>query len=143
MLADVLIIVNDGSSPDLHQQHDTVEQVLAELGATEQPRIEVINKCDLGAAAALPFPGAVAVSGKTGEGLEDLQDRIAAELQKTYSPVTFMIPFTNYGLSGQLRPLGRVVSETYTDEGMELTMLLSARDRDAVIARHGSGILKH
>ena len=45
-LADVLVIVSDGSSPDMGSQHDTVEQVLEELGATEKKRIEVINKCD-------------------------------------------------------------------------------------------------
>ena len=36
-LADVLVIVSDGSSPDMLQQHDTVEQVLEELGATGGP----------------------------------------------------------------------------------------------------------
>lgn len=47
VLADVLVIVNDGASEEITQQHDTVLQVLSDLGATEQPRIEVINKCDL------------------------------------------------------------------------------------------------
>lgn len=141
MLADVLIIVNDGSSPYMLQQHDTVEQVLAELGAVEQPRIEVLNKCDLGESASA-LPGACMVSGKTGEGLELLAERIADELQKTFAPVTFSIGFDRFGVVSQLRPLGRVVSENYTDTGVELTMLLSARDRDAVLAKHGHGILK-
>ena len=115
--------------------------MLAELGATGQPRIEVINKCDLGEAPA-PFPGAVRVSGLTGDGLEELAGRIADELQKTYAPVTFSIGFDRFGLVSQLRPLGRVIAENYTDTGLELTMLLSARDRDAVLARRGRDILK-
>ena len=35
-LADVLVIVSDGASPDMLKQHDTVEEVLSDLGATEQ-----------------------------------------------------------------------------------------------------------
>ena len=72
-LADVLVIVSDGSSPDMLQQHDTVEQVLEELGATDQKRIEVINKCDVGDPD-LSLPGAVIISAKTGEGLGDLKE---------------------------------------------------------------------
>ena len=76
-LADVLLIVNDGASSEMYKQHDTVMQVLSELGATEQPRIEVVNKCDLGTAEPT-FPGAVMVSAKTGDGLEELT-RVMAE----------------------------------------------------------------
>ena len=92
-LADVLVIVSDGSSPDMLQQHDTVEEVLAELGATEQKRIEVINKCDAGDPDPV-FPGAVLISAKTGEGLDDLLAKIAETLQASHRPVTFVVPFS-------------------------------------------------
>lgn len=140
-LADVLLIVSDGASEEMLRQHETVEQVLAELGATEQPRIEVINKCDLGQAAP-SIPGAVMVSARTGEGMDELERRIAAELQKTYSPVTFAVPFAQYGILAQIRPLGRVISENFTDEGSELTIILSAADRDRIVSQHGRSILK-
>ena len=140
-LADVLLIVNDGASSEMHKQHDAVMQVLEELGATEQPRIEVINKCDLGGVDPT-FPGAVMVSAKTGEGLDELHRRIAAELQKTFAPVTFVLPFAQYGLVSQIRPLGRVVNEEYTDEGVELTIVIGNADRDRLVARYGKGIIK-
>lgn len=140
-LADVLLIVNDGASGEMYKQHDTVLEVLGELGATEQPRIEVINKCDLGQAEPT-FPGAVMVSAKTGEGIEALQRRIAAELQKAYAPVTFVLPFSQYGLVSQIRPLGRVVNENYTDEGTELTIVIANADRDRLVARYGAQIIK-
>ncbi len=140
-LADVLLIVSDGASSEMYKQHDTVVQVLSELGATEQPRIEVINKCDLGKAEPA-FPGAVMVSGKTGEGLEELHHRIAAELQKSFAPVTFVLPFSQYGLVSQIRPLGRVVNENYTDEGTELTIVISNADRDRLVAKYGKQIIK-
>lgn len=116
----VLAIVNDGASDEITQQHDTVLQVLSDLGATEQPRIEVINKCDLytdEAGAPMLIPGAVRLSAKTGEGIAELHARIAEQLQKTYAPVTFVLPFDRFGLVGQIRPLGRVVNEEYTDDG--------------------------
>lgn len=141
VLADVLVIVSDGASDQMQAQHDTVEQVLQELGATEQPRIEVLNKCDLGFAAP-SIPGAVLVSAKTGEGLDELKQRIADELQKTYAPVTFFLPFAQYGLMSQLRPLGRVVSEQHTDKGTELTMVISQADRERVVSRLGVQIIR-
>ena len=140
-LADVLLIVSDGASEEMLCQHETVEQVLTELGATEQPRIEVINKCDLGLAAP-SIPGAVMVSAKTGEGLDELAAKIAGQLQQTFAPVTFFLPFSQYGVLSQIRPLGRVVSEDYTDEGTELTIMLSAEDRDRLVSRYGAEIIK-
>ena len=140
-LADVLLIVNDGASSEMYKQHDTVMQVLSELGATEQPRIEVVNKCDLGGVEPT-FPGAVMVSAKTGDGLDELQRRIAAELQKSYAPVTFVLPFSQYGLVSQIRPLGRVINETYTDEGTELTIVIGNADRDRLVAKYGKQIIK-
>ncbi len=140
-LADVLVIVSDGASEEMHRQHDTVEQVLQELGAVDQPRIEVINKCDLGKAEP-GIPGAVMLSAKTGEGLEELQARIAAELQKTYAPATVFLPFSKYNLVGQIRALGRVMNEMHTPEGTEITVLLSEKDRDMLVSRYGLKITK-
>ena len=140
-LADVLVIVSDGASREMFQQHETVEEVLASLGATEQPRIEVINKVDLGLSSP-SIPGAVMVSAATGEGLEELRARIARELQKSYAPVTFFLPFSQYGVLSQIRPLGRVVNESYTDEGTELTIILSQTDRDRIVSKYGKDIVR-
>ena len=145
VLADVLVIVNDGASEEITQQHDTVLQVLSDLGATEQPRIEVINKCDLytdEAGAPMLIPGAVRLSAKTGEGIAELHARIAEQLQKTYAPVTFVLPFDRFGLVGQIRPLGRVINEEYTDTGLELTVVLANADRDRLVSKYGKEILK-
>ena len=140
-LADVLVIVSDGASREMLQQHETVEEVLASLGATEQPRIEVINKVDLGLSSP-SIPGAVMVSAATGEGLDELRARIARELQKSYAPVTFFLPFSQYGVLSQIRPLGRVVNESYTDEGTELTIILSQTDRDRIVSKYGKDIVR-
>ena len=140
-LADVLVIVSDGSSPEMGQQHDTVEQVLEELGATEQKRIEVINKCDI-ADPPPSFPGAILISAKTGQGLDDLKDAIAEASQETYVPVTFMIPFSRYGILSEIHAAGRVISETHTDEGTEITVMISGEDAGRLARKYGSEIIK-
>ena len=142
VLADVLVIVSDGSSKDMFSQHDTVEEVLAELGATEQKRIEVINKCDEGDPDPV-FPGAVLISAKTGEGLEDLKQKIAEALQASHKPVTFRIPFSRYGLLSEIRPLGRVIAENHTDTGTELTLMIASEDAERLVKKYGSGIVVH
>ena len=141
VLADVLVIVSDGASRDMIQQHDTVEEVLAELGATEQKRIEAVNKCDI--ADPMPtFPGAVMISARTGEGLAELKQRIAEALQESYRPVTFTVPFSRYGILASIRPLGRVISENHTDTGTELTLMISREDAARLAGRYGADILK-
>ena len=139
-LADVLVIVSDGSSREMFSQHDTVEEVLAELGATEQKRIEVINKCDEGDPDPV-FPGAILISAKTGEGLEDLKAKIAETLQASHRPVTFRIPFSRYGILSEIRPLGRVITENHTDTGTEITLMIAEEDAARIVQKYGTEIV--
>ena len=141
-LADVLVIVNDGSSPDMMKQHDTVEEVLAELGASEQKRIEVINKCDAGDPDPV-FPGAIMISAKTGEGLDDLLAKIAETLQESHQPVTFVVPFSRYGILAEIWPLGRVISEEHTDTGTEITLYIAKEDAEKMIRKYGTEIIRN
>ena len=140
-LADVLVIVSDGASPDMLRQHDTVEEVLEELGATEQKRIEVINKCDA-ADPAPAFPGAILISAKTGEGLEDLKAAIAAAVQETCAPVTFAVPFSRYGILSEIHAAGRVITEEHTAEGTEVTVMMTREDTERLVRRYGPEIIK-
>jgi GTP-binding protein HflX len=75
----VLLHVVDISHPHSDLQQAAVETVLGELGLADRPTILVFNKIDrLGR---LPFPwrpggGRVAISAKTGAGLDDLRHEI-------------------------------------------------------------------
>jgi len=140
-LADVLVIVNDGSCREMVSQHDTVDQVLEKLGAGETKRIEVINKVDRGLPETV-FPGAVLTSALTGEGLEELRKRIADTLQENHMQVTFQVPFSRYGLLSEIRPLGRMMEEKHTEAGTEITILLNRMDAERLIRRYGAEIVK-
>ena len=89
------------------------------------------------------FPGAVLVSAKTGEGLDELRAKIAESLQATHRPVTFSIPFTNYGILSEIRPLGRVISEEHTDTGTEITLFIAWEDAERMIRKYGAEIIRN
>ena len=77
--AEVLLHIRDASSTYGEEQKSQVEKVLGELGALDKPRIEVLNKIDLlgeherlGLASRLSAASEVAVSARTGEGVDAL-----------------------------------------------------------------------
>jgi len=140
-LADVLVIVNDASSPEMLAQHAVVEDVLAKLGATNQPRIDVLNKCDVAPDDEYPpLPHAVRISAKTGEGLDLLAQTIAANLRAREQKVVVMVPFDKYAMVSEMRSMGRVLEEEYTDVGTRVTAMLDAAAYGKLLARY-PGIL--
>jgi len=86
--AEVLLHVRDAASTYGEEQKAQVERVLGELEALDKPRIEVLNKIDLlgedgrGALRARSQAGGeVAVSARTGEGMDALLKAIDQGLQ--------------------------------------------------------------
>ena len=80
--ADLILKVVDASDEDYERQLEAVDRVLDEIGAGERLTLTVFNKIDLlDSVDRLSFrrryPEAVLFSAQTGEGLDDLVDRIA------------------------------------------------------------------
>ena len=91
--AELLLHVRDAASPTLDEQRAQVEAVLRELNVEDKPALQVLNKIDLLPPGAPLEPGAIAVSGLTGQGLDTLLHAIDAAL--TTDPlveVSFRIP---------------------------------------------------
>ena len=85
-VANLLIHVTDASHPEMEQQLQAVEAILADMRLHETPRILVLNKWDrlepeIRAALVERYPDAVTVSAALGEGLDALSLRIARELK--------------------------------------------------------------
>ncbi|HEV2275909.1 MAG TPA: GTPase HflX [Acidobacteriaceae bacterium] len=82
--AELLLHVQDCSSPIRERQAEEVEKVLGELGALGKPRLAVWNKIDLLPAEEqqamvsrmVSASGSVAISARTGEGLDRLLDQM-------------------------------------------------------------------
>jgi GTP-binding protein HflX len=76
--ADALVHVLDASNPDWERQRRSVETILRELEIEQKPTILVFNKIDAAASGVPPLPGALAVSAKTGEGIDALRAALGA-----------------------------------------------------------------
>ncbi len=124
-LADVLVIVSDAANPEAQQQRQVVESVLHDLGATGQPRIEVLNKADIaGENSHIAISGAIMVSARTGEGIPLLMDQIAKILRDSEREYGLFVPFTQYEALNELRKQGRIVKEEHEDTGTRVTVRL-------------------
>ncbi len=121
-LADVVVIVSDGASPDWFSQRETVLEVLDSLGATEAPRIDAMNKRDLMGRGPDALPGAVEVSARTGEGVSALLDRIEETLGHNIKEYRLFVPFTRYGALDRLHRSAGVLHQEHRDDGVLVTV---------------------
>jgi len=130
--ADVLLHVVDASHPGLDEQMEAVESLLGELELGDRPTIVALNKVDrLAADAALDalvdrFDG-VAVSARTGEGMDALLDRIERALRPGVERVSLRIPYREGTALAQCYERGRVLSRSDEVDGIVLEVELPRR----------------
>ena len=134
--ADLLLHVIDGQSPQRSAQIADVEQVLAQIGADEVPRIEVFNKIDLmpDTSPRTEFdehgkPTRIWLSAVSGAGIDGLMDGLA----QTFSSDIVRGLVRLGPADGRLRALlfeqGAVVRENHAKQGgWELDVTLRRRD---------------
>ncbi len=127
-LADVLVLVLDGADAQMESRRRTVEEVLDSLGATQAPRVEAVNKCDLIAPEAQPLPGALYISASTGDGVEDLLLRVEGELDAGAQEVRLLVPFSRYALVSRLHAMGGVLEQRHSEEGVEMRMRITPQN---------------
>ncbi|MDD2647768.1 MAG: GTPase HflX [Eubacteriales bacterium] len=138
-LADALIVVSDASSPDCMSQREVVLDVVADLGASETPVIEVLNKCD---SIAVPpvIAGAVQISAKTGSGIDSLLSAIDAVISKLHQMVCLRVPYSKQSLVASLHEIGAVQEEKYLDDATLVSALLSDEQQKAIARKYGEDI---
>lgn len=127
-LADVLVLVLDGADAQMEGRRRTVEEVLDSLGATEAPRVEAVNKCDLIASDAQFLPGALYISASTGENVEKLLLRVENELDAGAQEVRLLVPFSRYALVSRLHAMGGVLEQRHSEEGVEIRMRITPQN---------------
>ena len=120
-IADIILIISDGSSIDMMKQYQVVNNVLAELGASDKPYIHIINKIDKGVDVSA-FPEAIPISAATGQGIDDLYTAIAETLDNSFIKLKVLIPYSNASLEGRLHRERTIVEEKYTEKGYEVTI---------------------
>src|SRR3954452_22915958 len=110
--AELVLHVVDASVPEdeLADMMRAVEDVLEEIGAAEQPRLLVLNKADAldderRLDVGLRHPGAVLVSALTGQGIDELGDRIQHEFERTLTNIELLVPFSEGARLAELHDL--------------------------------------
>ena len=112
--ADLLLHVIDASNPLWREQAAVVEQLIVELGAEQTPRIDVFNKCDRFTGDILPH-GAdiVSISAKTGQGLDELLEKIGGRLDTGACRVVLRLPYDQGGVVDMLHRQAKVERVDY------------------------------
>src|SRR5204862_7189950 len=96
--ADLLLHVVDAGRPEVDDRIAAVRAVLAEIGAGDRPELMVWNKRDLASASDIDHllkavRGSVAVSGATGEGVDQVPTAIAERLRALDRVVELVAPY--------------------------------------------------
>ena len=132
-MADVLVNVVDASRAEPEADTAAVDEVLAEIGATEAPRVLALNKVDLlgdaeRARVQRRFPDAVEISAATGEGVEALLAEVERHLEARVIEVEALLPYAEGTLLNRLHDDGRVVRSEHEAGGVRV--LVRARTAD-------------
>ena len=125
--ADLVLHVADASAPEeeLIEQIDAVEEVLAEIGAAERPRLLALNKVDLlddsrRRERSFRHPRAVQISAATGEGLDALAEAIEARFLATLRPMELLVPYEEGGRLSELHDLAGDMEREDTPDGAHI-----------------------
>ena len=138
--ADLILHVRDIAHPETEMQAENVRGILSDLGVdpTDEDRIrEVWNKIDLldldNAAALKRTAGRTervsAISAATGEGVEALRHALADDLAEPVREETLHLRYDQGRERAWLFERNLVVDERRNDEGLELSVRWTNRDR--------------
>jgi GTPase len=118
-LADLLIHVVDLSHPEHHEQMAAVDETIAELDATGKQTLVVFNKIDAISDPEIVqnqlrrHPGSVAISARTGEGMESFFAELQLRLSAWRMRVEFRIPIGESALLAEMHRVGHVLQTSY------------------------------
>lgn len=129
--ADVILNICDASNPEADEHLRVTNELLGELGCVGKPIISVFNKVDKCKYTFLTPKGAVAISAKSGQGVDTLLKTVADALPKTRVRIKIILPFEKGDLSAVIRKDGTVHSEEYVETGlfMDCTVSMDFADR--------------
>jgi GTP-binding protein HflX len=121
-LADLLIHVVDLSHPHFRDQMAAVDATVRELEAEGKQTFIIFNKIDavsdpaIVQAALDHYPGSVAISARTGEGVGTLIEEMEMRLVAWRMRVEFHIPPADSAALAELHRVGHVLSVRYEDD---------------------------
>ncbi|HEV2768983.1 MAG TPA: GTPase HflX [Solirubrobacteraceae bacterium] len=131
--ADLILHVVDASVPEEEtmEMRQAVDDVLAGIGAEETPRLLILNKADALSAERreelrFAHPDGVAVSALTGEGIEELGERIERSFRATLRGVDLLVPYAEGARLAELHDIAGDLVRTDTPDGVRVHARLPA-----------------
>ncbi len=123
--ARLLLHVVDVSHSHAREHMSAVYRVLEELGLEDRPALAVMNKIDRlsepnGLLRELAAEGGIAVSARTGEGLDTLLARIDDSLRAARSACRLRVPYERGGVLSRVYARGRVLRREDRADGIYL-----------------------
>ncbi len=118
--ADLLVHVVDVSHPQAEEQIQSVDAVLAEIGADGKPTLMVFNKMDRlnGSRETLNrflerHPIGVAISAENGEGIPALLAELGAQLRPSREFMELSVPHERADVIARMHKVGQVIERRY------------------------------
>jgi len=131
--ADLLLHVLDISHINVQSQAEAVHQTIVTIGADHIPILTTLNKIDLlndpdkARQSMLTFPDAVAISARTGEGIDEMLQAVQKHLFDTYTPLEVTLPYQEGGLISLFHSQGEVELIEHSGQGVKLRGRLPGR----------------
>ncbi|MFY8027143.1 MAG: GTPase HflX [Aquiluna sp.] len=128
--ADLIIHVVDATDPDPLEHMATVREVIADAGGGAITELVVLNKIDLvddqrQVELRGMVPGAILVSTRSGAGIDQLENEIAALLPKPEVEFRGVVPYSRGDLVSRAHLSGKVLETEYVEEGTRLHAMVS------------------
>jgi GTP-binding protein HflX len=140
---ELLVHVVDASDPAFPAQVEVTREVLASIGATDAPRLMVLNKADrLDAASrerlAREWPDALLLSARDPADAAALRERIVASFEREMVEAELVVPYALQRVVAEAHAAARVLAESHDERGTRLRLRASpqalARLRAALAA---------
>ena len=127
--ADIILNVQDLSSPQREQQADVTRQLLSELGCDGIPIVNVMNKTDAALYPEMVFEDetTVKISAKEQYGFEKLLECIAKNLPETAKRMKLLVPYSDTSFIDRIRRDGNIFSEEYVENGTLIDALVDVK----------------
>lgn len=125
--ASLLLFVVDASDPSFRSQLEVTQNVLSEVGATEVPRLLILNKQDCltieqKIELQKEFPDGIFISTRNADDVRKMREKVLSYFENDMKDEALFIPYTVKGIIGDIRSKMRVLSESYDEKGVTLTV---------------------
>ena len=133
--SDFVLHLVDVSTPAWEVQRDAVMETLGQLDAADKPMITVFNKIDaldephLAVDLVAEWPNSVAISARTGKGMDDLMRLVRKQVQSLLGEVRALVPYSESSMVQDCYDFGRVHKVDYREDGIYVEAELVAEMR--------------